>query len=427
LNTIIKSKKNNKLGLDLISNYVSVIILGGSGLTINLLIAKYYDPEILGIFNQVVATYIVFSMLGSGGINYSMLRAVAANSANQRKLTAIIKGGIFLTLIISLLTTLIYAFLIPTISQIFKSDSVGIGMKMICPGIFFFSLNKVMLHGVINGLQLMKRYAFYQSLRYIIILISVGTCVLFSIDGKTLPVAFSISESILFVILISQVSIRIKWLQNKKWLSWAKIHFIYSYKAFISGFLLESNTRIDILILGIFLNDKEVGIYSFAAFFAEGFTQLLYVIQNTYNPVLASMISSNKLDQVLFIIKKLKKRIYISALIFSTFVSLIFPKIIDLVTINREFQGSYIPFIILILGITIASGYIPFNNILLMANLPGIQTKFIFMAVSSNIVMNFLLIPMLGLIGASISTSIAFLCSVFLLRKFSYRYIGLKF
>ncbi len=422
-----KKKNKNKLKLDLIFNYLSVIILGGSGLTINLVIAKYYDPEILGIFNQVIATYIVFAMIGSGGINYSMLRAVAANSTNQKKIKAIIKGGIYLTFLTSFLTTLIYSLLISSISRVFNSDSVGIGMQTICPGIFFFSVNKVLLNGVINGLQLMKRYAFYQSLRYLLILIFIIICILFSIDGRILPIAFSLSELILFIILIHQVSIIIDWFENKEWLVWVKTHLVYGYKSFISGFLFESNTRIDILILGVFLDDKEVGIYSFAALFVEGFSQLLYVIQNTYNPVIASKISSGNLDNLLKLLKKLRKRIYISAIVFSTFLSLIFPTIITLVTSNSDFRNSYWPFLILIIGVTIASGYIPFNNILLMANLPGQQTKFISMVVGCNVIMNFIFIPKLGLIGASIGTFLAFLYSVFLLRKFIYKDIGINF
>ena len=44
------------------------------------------------------------------------------------------------------------------------------------------------------------------------------------------------------------------------------------------------NTRIDIFMLGIFLSDQLVGIYSVAALFVEGFLQIIVVLQNNFNP-----------------------------------------------------------------------------------------------------------------------------------------------
>ena len=64
------------------------------------------------------------------------------------------------------------------------------------------------------------------------------------------------------------------------------------------------NTRIDVIMLGFFLDDKSVGIYSFAAFFAEGFLQLIIVIQNNLNPKIALLSGKNSLKELnLFLIK----------------------------------------------------------------------------------------------------------------------------
>ena len=52
------------------------------------------------------------------------------------------------------------------------------------------------------------------------------------------------------------------------------------------GVLLEMNSKIDIFMIGIFLSDSKVGIYSFCALFVEGF-QIFTVLQNIYNPILS--------------------------------------------------------------------------------------------------------------------------------------------
>ena len=61
--------------------------------------------------------------------------------------------------------------------------------------------------------------------------------------------------------------------------------------------LIELNTRVDIIMIGIFMSDEKVGIYSFAALFAEGFYQLLIVLQNIMNPIMARQFSNSKLNE----------------------------------------------------------------------------------------------------------------------------------
>ena len=115
-------------------------------------------------------------MFGSGGINYSVLRAIQSNLENQKEVKSIIAGCFLPPLIISSLVTLIYYLLIGPTIRFLDSYSVGIGMHYIMPGVFFFSINKVLLYGVFNGLNRMKIFSIYQSLRYILILISLIIC-----------------------------------------------------------------------------------------------------------------------------------------------------------------------------------------------------------------------------------------------------------
>ena len=53
----------------------------------------------------------------------------------------------------------------------------------------------------------------------------------------------------------------------------------------MSGILTEVNTRVDILVLGYFHGDTLVGVYSFAAILAEGFSQLPMVVRRSIDPL----------------------------------------------------------------------------------------------------------------------------------------------
>ena len=243
------------------------------------MISIKYDSEILGSFNQVIATYIVFSMLGSGGINFSTLKFVAANKSKPAVINEIVLGALIPTVILSFFCTLLYKFSIPYLSFFLKSDLVAIGMKSILPGLFFFCINKVLLSGFVNGQERLRYVAFYQSLRYVFLFLSLIFLVSIKVDGALLPIIFSLTESLLFLVLLLDLLLNSSLNKSRKHFQWIKIHLIFGLKSIISGIFIELNTKVDVLMIGFFLTDDFVGIYSFAALFSEGFYQIIIILQ----------------------------------------------------------------------------------------------------------------------------------------------------
>ena len=174
------------------------------------------------------------------------------------------------------------------------------------------------------------------------------------------------------------------------------------------------------------MSDEKVGIYSFAALFAEGFYQLLIVLQNILNPIMAREFSETKLNHFSKKLEKIKHKTY-KGLIFICIISIIlYPLVLNIFTNKNEFAESYIPFSILILGITIASGYIPFYNIFSMSDMPRLQSIFMLLIFLTNVLFNSIFIPMMGIYGAALGTGISFIASIYFFKYFSNKYIGLK-
>ena len=73
-----------KIFSDFLFNYLSLIFLGISGLFLNLIIANFYDPSTLGIFNLAITFYFLISMIGSGGVNYSVLYSLSKSKKYRR-------------------------------------------------------------------------------------------------------------------------------------------------------------------------------------------------------------------------------------------------------------------------------------------------------------------------------------------------------
>jgi O-antigen/teichoic acid export membrane protein len=62
----------------------------------------------------------------------------------------------------------------------------------------------------------------------------------------------------------------------------------------MSGFILDLNSKIDIIILSLFVGQEEIGIYSFAAMFAEGYYQFALVFRNLNAPKLSKVLYEEK-------------------------------------------------------------------------------------------------------------------------------------
>ena len=412
-------EKPNKSNLkkDLIWNYISIAFLGISGIGINSLISIFYDPSVLGSFNQVLVTYLLASIFGSGGINFSVLKTIAQHHSNELEIPSIIKGAIISTLFSSILMTIFYLKSINIVSELFDSNKVREGMISIAPGIFFFSFNKIFLLGILNGFERMRSYAIYQALRYLLIFISLIICIKFSLRGENLTIIFVYSEIILFTVLLFDISYNYKWFGSKDWIKWSKIHIPFGLKSILSSIFIEINTRVDVIMLGLFFPDSKVGIYSFSALFAEGFFQLIIVLQNSVNPKIAQLILDKEKIKLEIFIRKIKITSYRLISIFGILAIISYPFLLSIITNKSEYKESFMPFATLIIGIVTASGYLPFQNILILSNKPFFQSLMIISIALINVFLNFLLIPILGINGASIATALSTISSMLILKN----------
>ena len=102
-------------------------------------------------------------------------------------------------------------------------------------------------------------------------------CIL-NVLGEYLVLSLPLSEILIFFPLISYnhyntSSFGISYISK----SWLIEHLNFGVKGFLSGALAEVNTRVDVILLGLYTNFTIVGIYTFAATFAEGFSQISFV------------------------------------------------------------------------------------------------------------------------------------------------------
>ena len=64
-------------------------------------------------------------------------------------------------------------------------------------------------------------------------------------------------------------------------------HLVFGFRGLGAGMFAEFNSRVDVLVIGFFLEDRAVGIYSFAAMLVDGIYHVLAMIRINFNPISA--------------------------------------------------------------------------------------------------------------------------------------------
>lgn len=406
-------------------NLVPVALLGVVGLGLNFAIGRWWGTAALGVFNQVTTAYFVLATIGAIGINVSVLRAIAERSTDRARVAAIVVGALVPALALTAIVTTLFVVGRRVIAGWLDSPAVAEGILWAAPGLACFVINKLLL-AIVNGLGRMRAFAIYTSLRYVMIGVALAIAGLFSLDAAHLPIVWTIAEGALFVALIGETLATVSVRACRGWRPWVREHLRFGFRGAGATLLFELNSRLDIWLLGAALSDTQVGIYSMAASMAEGISQLAIALQVNINPTIAANLAAGRNDDVDMLVRS-SRRWFVPLMGGAcVLAAACFPFVIPWITGEPAFSGGSLPFAFLMAGLFAASPWLPFNQVLMMGNRPGWHTIYMFVSVAANVVLNVLLIPIYGLVGAALATAIAMFASALWLRRVSRNLVGVR-
>ncbi|MFC1525481.1 oligosaccharide flippase family protein [Candidatus Latescibacterota bacterium] len=414
----------SKFGQDVLWNALSLVPLAGGGLVINLVIARARGSGALGVFSQVLAIYVVLSQMGVGGLQFSVLKHV---SHSQRDRGVCAETTVVAVLLASIVSGGIACGCYGVAGQLgslLGSASVGVGLRVIAPGLVLFSVNKVLIMAL-NGLQDMKAYAVFRALRPVLVCLGLIAAVLAGLPDAQLAVSVSAAEMVLLVCLVVYINGRLFKIRipNRFW-ELARAHMSFGARGVMSGILVELNTRVDILMLGFFSTDQAVGIYSVPAALAEGFSQLPLVARWNVDPILGRHFSEGTVSEIGPLAKRVR-RVMVPIMVSAGLLgAMVYPLVLGLVVPEAPVMVSWCILVIIFAGVVANSGFRPFSGILLQGGRPGAYTLLVGAVASANVVLNCVLIPLLGVYGAATATGGAFLLEALAIRVCAKRLLG---
>lgn len=397
----------HKLTGDIAWSMGGFFVLAVCGVIINLLIAGLRDATALGVFNQSYAIYITASQIAVFGLHYSVMRHAALHDSNASERGRLLINASLFSLILGAAMGLTVYVAAPLAGIVFGSPATAITLKYAAPGLLLFPLNKVLL-AYLNGLRRMRAFAIFQSFRYVSLTLWVALIAASGHPFEHVAFGFLVSELTTFLGILAYLPKRALMPTLVFDRSWTGRHFAFGGKSLLAGMFVELNSRIDVLMLGLFLTDRSVGIYSFAAMLVDGMYQVLGVVRTTFNPVLVADLRDGQWEGLQKLLGRAKIFVFPSAAALAATLILAFWTLATFIMPSKGLQEGLPSLLILLSVLTLISGFVPFDNLMMASGHPGYQTAQQLAVIVSNVALNVALIPWMGMKGAATGTAISY-------------------
>lgn len=414
------------LKIDLLFNYASLGVLAASGLVMNLVVVRVMGDAALGVFNQAYAVYIAASQLAVGGVHLSVLRSVAQSSEDPRERAPVIASGLLLSFALGVALCLAVLLTRGFWGRLLESPAVSDALVFVGPALIPFSLNKTLL-AALNALERMRTFAGLQTLRFLVMLLVLGAVAWKERPPAELSACFLFAEALVSVVAFGCLRACVRFGRRDVARSWLRCHLSFGARGLLSGVFMELNTRIDVLVIGVFASDQDVGRYSLAAVFAEGLYQCLIVVKNQLNPVLAQLLVKGTSTQIRELVHRAWRYVYPGMALAYLAGLGVFWLLLRFQLQLSEPSEALACYAILGLGVLAVSGFVPFDGILLFAGKPAHYTLFTFSIAISNLALNLLFVPLLGIRGAALGTALALGLSIASLSLIMRRELGFSY
>ena len=187
-------------------------------------------------------------------------------------------------------------------------------------------------------------------------------------------------------------------------LSYLKDSFYFGIKGHFSNVLTFFNYRLDMFLIAYFMDNAAVGLYSIAVLLSER----IWTISQSVSTVLFARISNLSDDESKNKFTSLASRNTLFISLIGGGILSLFSHWIILILFGDEFAECILPFLYLMPGIIIFSLGRVLANDFIGRGYPEINTYIALLIALSNLMLNLWLIPLHGIKGAAIATSISY-------------------
>lgn len=406
------------------ANAAGLAISAAAVLLVSVILANGAGAASVGQFNQLAAVYIVASQLAALGVHLSILHFIPVTAHGERATAA--QAAVLAIIPAAGVTAVIVWAAAPMIEIGLDSPGLSAGIELVAIASCLFALSKLLL-SLLNVFDHLVWLSIAQALRPIIWVVAVVLLLVAAeISAHDMGAILVFGEVAVIAFALVRLAPILLVRGAGKLGPWISRHLRFGFRAFPSNAITELNTRIDVLILGIFASDQIVGIYSFAALIAEGVFQIGVITRTIVNNRLVEAVVTRDSRALATLWRSVGRVAIVFSVIVAMAAYVLTPLLIDWFRLDPSLHQGSLVLGMLLVGVVGSSRFAPFWNVLLLAGRPGSHSLLMLAVLAINLVLNVVAIPIAGMNGAGAATAATFLIFPFLLRFASRSVLGLR-
>lgn len=381
------------------------------GIIHQILLARYLGPDYYGLFNLGLGIIMLLSTFAVFGLFGSLSRFVPYHLKRNEK--EIIKASINFSLIFVMVLSCVIAALLFMFSDkisinIFNEIRLQPVLKIFSVILPIIAVGRV-LEAIIRGYKAVKYNTFIYQIGST--LIKIPIFIIFIVIGhQFFGALFSYLVGCIFCVVVPLILIRKKlfpdYLKIDK-VSVSKKLLSFSWPLALTGMVFILMSKTDTILLGYFLGTQPVGIYTTVLVIAG----LLNVVGSSFRyiflPVITEFFAKKDMNGLETIFKSTSKWVFMIVFPILLYIILFPTEILELLYGSAYTEG-YLALTILSIGISmnVLTGLT--GDVLVGSGHTKMNLSCETIALLFNIPLNIILIPLFGILGAAIATSISY-------------------
>jgi O-antigen/teichoic acid export membrane protein len=394
----LSGEAGGSLARDVVATMGNRILLIGIGLVTSVIVARTLGPSGRGIYAVAVALTAICVQFGNLGLHASNTWAVARRPdllgtliANSLLVSAALGGGIA---IVVLLVTAAFPDLIVLPTAVLTLALLAIPAN----------LAYLLLQNLLLGTQRIRYFNGVELLNRVVIVVAFAAAIWLGIVSPEVAVGAGLVAAVVTTALAGVVLVRSAGRSIAPRLAILVENSRYGFRAYAAALFSFLVIRADLLLVNYFRGPTDTGYYSIAVSLADLVYLPPVVIGSMLFPRLAAMKDSTErraLTNASLIVTAggMLLAVVAAALLSEFGVRLLF---------GAEFEPAVPAFLWLLPGILTLSIYTILANYFAATGLPIVAVLGPLAGLGADVVLNLVLIPAMGFVGASIASSVAY-------------------
>jgi O-antigen/teichoic acid export membrane protein len=371
---------------------------------------------------MVITIQAITALFASVGIPLALIKYVAEFKDAREKLFQTTSAAFIGSIVFGLVVGILLYMLSGTFAGLFHMPELARLLKILAFAFPAASIFETLL-GLFNGLRQMKTYAYVMVLRNFLMALFVVAFVWFGfgVEGAVWGIVLSVLGGCIFGLYRSRKFLH---LTLHGLLQGAKKLVSFGSQVFVANALGLILAYTDILLIGYFLAAEDVGYYSVAVSLSTFFLLVPQAIQRITYPATSEYWSQNNRQALSRMIDKSMQ--YSACILLPLGLGVgFFAQDLVVGIFGQEFRDAAWPLCVLLIARVITgSTNVPIGLSFSGVGRPDIPLKISAIIAAANVGLNVLFIPLWGILGAAIATTVSSLLGLIIFLALMPRILG---